>query len=99
MAIQREFESFNQAEAERIDIRVRIGLGAGEPVTDGDALFGSTVNLTARICDRAEPGQILASHVIRELCVGKTFDFQPYGEVSLKGFPEPVKLHAVQWAA
>ncbi len=99
MAIQREFESFNQAEAERIDIRVRIGLGAGEPVTDGDKLFGSTVNLTARICDRAEPGQILASHVIRELCVGKTFDFQPYGEVSLKGFPEPVELHAVQWAA
>ena len=72
---------------------------AWAPVTDGDALFGSTVNLTARICDRAEPGKILASQVIRELCVGKTFDFRPYGEVSLKGFPGPVELHAVQWAA
>ncbi len=75
MAIQREFDTFNQAEAERTDIRARIGLGAGEPVTDGDALLGSTVNLTARICDHDEPGQILAAHVIRELCFGKSFVF------------------------
>ncbi len=99
MAIQQEFDSYNRAEAESVPIQVRIGLGAGEPVTDGDALFGSTVNLTARICAHAEPNHILASHVIRELCVGKNFAFQPYGKVSLKGFPDPVELDTVEWTA
>ncbi len=99
VAIERDFDSYNRAEAERVRILVRIGLGAGEPVADGDALFGSTVNLTARICAHAEPGQILASHVIRELCVGKNFAFRPYGEVSLKGFPDPVELDTVEWTA
>ncbi len=99
MAIQQEFDSYNRAEAERVPIQVRIGLGAGEPVTERDELFGSTVNLTARICAHAEPCQILASHVICELCVGKDFTFQPYGEVSLKGFPDPVELDTVEWTA
>lgn len=97
MAIQRDFESYNNAEFERLHIQVRIGLGAGEPVTDGDALFGSTVNLTARICNHAEPGQILASHVVRDLSVGRNFPFRPYGEVILKGFPDSVELDLLEW--
>lgn len=97
MAIQQEFDSYNKADADGVPIQVRIGLGAGEPVTDGDELFGSTVNLTARICDHAEPNQILASHVIQELCAGKGFSFQPYGEVTLKGFPDPIALDSVVW--
>ena len=99
VSIQKEFDSLNRTGAEKVPIQVRIGLGAGEPVTDKDEIFGSTVNLTARICAHAEPNQILASHVIRELCVGKDFAFQSYGEVSLKGFPDPVELDVVEWTA
>ncbi len=99
ITIQREFDSYNNSVAERVRILVRIGLGAGEPVADGDALFGSTVNLTARICAHAEPGQILASRVISELCAGKNFAFRPYRAVSLKGFPDPVQLDVVEWTA
>lgn len=98
LAVQREFDSHNHAEVEDVRIRVRIGLNAGEPVTDGDALFGSTINLTSRICAHAAPGQILASHVIRQLCAGRNFAFSPIGEVSLKGFPDPVELDEVVWA-
>ena len=99
VAIQRKFDSYNSVEAEHVHILVRVGLGAGEPVADGDALFGTTVNLTARICAHAEPGQILASHVIRELCIGKNFAFRSYGEGNLKGFPDPVKPATVHWPA
>jgi class 3 adenylate cyclase len=77
---------------------VRIGLGAGEPLTDGQGLFGSTVNLTFRICNAAAPGQILAARVVRELASGRTFTFERHGEVALNGFPEPVELHEVVWA-
>jgi class 3 adenylate cyclase len=98
VTIQRAFQSYNSRGALPIAIQVRIGLGAGEPLVDGDALFGSTVNLTARICGSAEPGQILAARVVRELCTGKSFNFRRYGEVKLKGFPDPVELHEVDWA-
>lgn len=79
-------------------VRVRIGLGAGEPLTDGTALFGSTVNLAARICAAAAPEQILVARVVRELCVGKEFVFHPRGEGRLKGFPDPVEIHEVAWS-
>lgn len=97
MTIQRSFHSYNSSGASSIGIHVRIGLGAGEPIADGDVLFGSTVNLTARICASASPDQILAARVVRELCGGKSFTFRRHGEVSLKGFPDPVELHEVDW--
>ena len=55
--------------------------------------------MTARICAHADPDQILASSVIRELCTGKGFVFEPVGAVTLKGFDEPVSLSAVRWQA
>lgn len=97
VAIQRALLSYNLSGAGPAGIHVRVGLGAGEPLADGDALFGSTVNLTARICACADPGQILAARAIRELCVGKPFTFRRHGEVSLKGFADPVELYAVDW--
>lgn len=65
-------------------------------VPNGD-LFGSVVNQTARICACAKPGQILASRVIRELCVGKKFKFSPIGALSLRGFPHPVDVDEIRW--
>ena len=48
-------------------LRVRIGIAAGEPVDRNDDLFGSTVNLASRICQAADPGQILVSDVVHDL--------------------------------
>jgi class 3 adenylate cyclase len=98
VTIQQAFHSYNSSGALPIKIQVRIGLGAGEPLADGDALFGSTVNLTARICASANPSQILAARVVRDLCGGKAFTFRRYGEFNLKGFPDPVELYEVDWA-
>lgn len=98
VTVQKAFHTYNLSGAGPVKIQVRIGLGAGEPLTDGDTLFGATVNLTARICASADPGQILAARVVRELCSGKSFVFKPYGEINLKGFPDPVELHEVDWA-
>jgi class 3 adenylate cyclase len=80
-------------------IRLRIGAAAGEPVEEHDDLFGCTVQLAARLCARAEPEQILVSHGVVELCLGKKFRFEEAGELSLKGFAQPIRAHAVMWAA
>lgn len=74
---------------------MRIGLNAGEPIAEDGDYFGSAVQLAARVCDRAEPGQVLVAQVVRDLCRGKAFTFEDQGEATLKGFPEPVRLFVV----
>ncbi len=76
---------------------VRIGLNAGEPVAEDGDLFGTAVQLAARVCAQAEPGQILAADVVQQLAAGKGFDFADRGEASLNGFEKPVRLHEVRW--
>ncbi|MCA9831406.1 MAG: adenylate/guanylate cyclase domain-containing protein [Dehalococcoidia bacterium] len=77
------------------EVRVRIGLNAGEPIAEDDDLFGTAVQLAARICDRAEPGQVLVSRVVADLCAGKKLQFSHHSDATLKGFAEPVALFEV----
>jgi class 3 adenylate cyclase len=80
-------------------VKLRIGAAAGEPVEQHNDLFGCTVQLAARLCAQAEPEQILVSHGVVELCLGKKFLFQDAGELALRGFERPVRAHAVVWSA
>jgi class 3 adenylate cyclase len=73
-------------------LRVRIGIAAGEPVDHNDDLFGSTVTLASRICAAAEAGQILTSDVVHELGRTKGFSFDAGRELTLKGFSSPTRL-------
>ena len=76
---------------------VYIGINAGEPIAEEQDLFGTSVDLAKRICDHAEPGQILASDVVRQLAAGKDFLFSDLGETELRGFEDPVKIWEVRW--
>ncbi len=62
-------------------------------------LFGTAVQLAARVCARAEPGQVLVSNVVRELSAGKGFLFSDQGDVVLRGFEDPVRLYELRWGA
>jgi len=93
IAMQRAFAAHNQAA--ETPIRVRIGLNAGEPIPEEEDLFGTAVQAAARICAHAQPGQILAADVVRQLAAGKGFSFVDRGRVTLKGFSERFKLYEV----
>ena len=96
IAAQRAFHDRNAGSAVPLD--VKIGISAGEPVTDdNDDLFGAAVQLAARLCDWASAGVIAASVVVRELCVGKQFRFEDGGVVELKGLPDPTVVYRVLW--
>jgi len=97
IAMQRAFAQHNESAQE--PILVRVGLNAGEPIAEEDDLYGTAVNLAARICGHAEAGQILASNVVQELAAGKGFVFADKGEATLKGFDKPVRLYEVRWQA
>jgi class 3 adenylate cyclase len=86
----------HEQENRELPVKVRIGAAAGEPVENHLDLFGSTVQLAARLCSHAQPEQSLVSNVVAELCIGKGLTFQDLGEVSLKGFDRPIRVHAIQ---
>ena len=94
--IQRELDKHAQANPER-PLKVRVGAAAGEPVEQNNDLFGSTVQLAARLCAHAKPEQILVSNAIPDLCIGKGLLFEELGELVLKGFGCPVRAHAAAW--
>ena len=96
IAIQRGVAAHKETNPDS-PLAVYVGLNAGEPIAEEDDLFGTSINLAARICDHAEPGQILAANVVRELAAGKDFLFADIGETELRGFEDPVKLWEVRW--
>ncbi|MBV9513762.1 MAG: DUF4242 domain-containing protein [Mycobacteriaceae bacterium] len=95
-AVQESLHRRNQAADVLLD--VSIGISAGEPITgDNEDLFGAAVQLAARLCDAASPGEIAVSVAVRELCVGKAFRFVDRGQLELKGVPEPTQTYTVSW--
>ncbi len=101
IAIQRGVAEHRSAEPDS-PLAVYVGLNAGEPIAengpDGRAdLFGTSVDLAKRVCDAAEPGQVLVSDVIRQLAAGKQFLFSDRGDTVLRGFEDPVKLWELSW--
>ncbi len=96
IAIQQGVATHQEANPES-PLGVYVGLNAGEPIVEEGDLFGTSINLAARICDHAEAGQILAANVVRELAAGKDFLFADLGETELRGFEDPVKLWELLW--
>jgi class 3 adenylate cyclase len=100
VAMQRAFAEHNEKANE--PIKVRIGLNAGEPIAEEDPggrgdLFGTSVNLAARIAAKAGGGEILASNVVRELVAGKPVLFSDRGDATVRGFEDSVRLYEVSW--
>ena len=95
IAMQRAFAAHNESAAE--PILVRVGLNAGEPIAEDDDLYGTAVNLAARITAQAEGGEILASEAVRQIVAGKKFPFSDLGETTLRGFEDRVHIYQVSW--
>lgn len=88
-----------EREGDPAKLQIRIGLAAGEPIKEGDRLFGAAVNLAARICAVAEPSTVYVPGAVRELTLGKGFTFVDRGRVDLKGFSDPVQVFEIPWSA
>ncbi|MDQ3469907.1 MAG: AAA family ATPase [Actinomycetota bacterium] len=87
-----------QARAAGLQLRIRIGVSIGDAVEDEGDWFGPAVVEAARLCDLAAPGEILATRMLRELAApGTDVTFELVGPRSLKGIPDPVEVHSVQW--
>jgi class 3 adenylate cyclase len=95
-AIQQALSLHNE-ETQEESLFVRIGLSAGEPIEEDGDLFGSAVQLAARLCAHAEPTQILAAQVVLEQCPGSESRFSDLGQINAKGFDEAIRVYQVEW--
>jgi adenylate cyclase len=69
----------------------RIGIHYGETLyRDGD-YYGREVNQAARVAARAAGGEVLVTRPVVD-AAGSHIEFDPIGEVRLKGFSQPTEL-------
>jgi len=103
--IQRYCETLNKARAEDGQRSVFIGIG----INSGDAVMGNmgsedhmdytvigdSINVAARLCGIAEPGQVLISKPVAEV-IGERATCEALPPVSLKGKDKPLEIFAVE---
>jgi DNA-binding NarL/FixJ family response regulator/class 3 adenylate cyclase len=79
---------------------LRIGVNVGEVVDEADDIFGRAIVLARRLCDAADPGQILVSDLVRHLVGNRTdVTFASVASLELDGFGEPVHPFEIVWSA
>jgi adenylate cyclase len=72
-----------------------VGLHAGPVVFQQGDYFGRTVNIAARVCDYARPGEVLVTQAVKGATNPDDLSFQALGPVELKGVTEAVHLYTV----
>jgi len=96
IAIQQGIAKSN-AQNPQQELHIRIGINAGEPIEEEEDLFGTTVQLAARVCAKCGTDAILCSNVVKELASGRGLNFESIGPQDLKGFKEQIVLYQVAW--
>jgi adenylate cyclase len=94
--IQKVLKKKNEDLSDDKKLEFRIGINIGDVVQDEDRIYGSGVNIAARIEGIAEPGGICISrncydHVKNKLELG----FEYIGEHEVKNIDEPVRIYKV----
>lgn len=101
MAIQESMHGISDRIGHTLE--VHIGIASGEVVASGvgpDSHYtvtGDSVNLAARLTDKAKAGEIFVSEVVSRSIAGgmATTDM---GDISVKGLAAPVRVYSVQSA-
>jgi adenylate cyclase len=73
-------------------LAVRTGMARGRVMLfEGDDYVGTAVNLAARLCDDAEPHELLTTPAVAE-AAPRWAVVVPLGERAVRGFPHPVPV-------
>jgi class 3 adenylate cyclase/tetratricopeptide (TPR) repeat protein len=87
-------------ESQGIELQVRVGVNTGDVIVTSvgdsrlyreDTAMGEAVALAARLESAAEPGTVLVSESTFRL-VEPLFEWQPLGEISVKGVSQPIAV-------
>jgi class 3 adenylate cyclase/tetratricopeptide (TPR) repeat protein len=88
------------AETPELPLRAGIGLDVGEPIPVPGGYRGEAINVAARLCAKAAPGEALASegvvHLARRI---EGLAYEERGALALKGLSRPIPTWLVRGAA
>jgi adenylate cyclase len=94
--IQKKLKKENERFAENKRLNFRIGVNIGDIVQDGDRIYGSGVNVAARIEGISNPEGICVSRSVYDQVKDKLdFTFEYVGEHEVKNIKEPVRVYKV----
>lgn len=94
--VQRQVAEHN-ARMPNQTLHLRIGLNAGEPIQEEDDLFGSTVQLAARVCAATGTDEIYCTAAVMELSGKPNSMFRSVGAKAVKGFRDPITMYDIVW--
>src|SRR3954470_20596873 len=96
LAMQAWFDEGNHGLPIEEHVHLRIGAHVAEFVADEHDIYGTDVNLTARIATLAGPGEIVISAALRQRIVGELEGFlEDLGQCHLKHVRHPVRAYRV----
>jgi len=96
VAIQMKLKKENARFVEDKRLKFRIGVNIGDVVHDGDRIYGSGINVAARIENLADAGGINISRNTYDQVKDKLdLDFEYLGEHDVKNIKEPVRMYKV----
>ena len=94
--IQKRLKKENARFVDDKRLEFRIGVNIGDVIQDGDRIYGSGVNVAARIEGLADPGGICISRNTYDQVKDKLqIGFEYLGEHEVKNIKEPVRLYKV----
>jgi len=76
----------------------RTGLSHGPVLRRSNDLFGSTVNVAARIAAFASPGQLLATQAVANIAAESGINARDMGKVALRSIADQVSLYSIEFA-
>lgn len=92
--IQKELASSNAHLPQHHQMQLRLGLHLGEVRIEDGRLYGSTVNIAARLESLADAGGVCASQaVVREITSRMAVTCEDRGERLVKNIPEAVRIY------
>ncbi|MDB4442579.1 hypothetical protein N9219_04080 [bacterium] len=94
--IQKKLKKENARFVEDRRLQFRIGINIGDITQDGDRIYGSGVNVAARIEGLADPGRVCISRNTYDQVKDKLdLGFEYLGEHDVKNIKEPVRVYRV----
>lgn len=82
----------------RRTVAIRIGISSGDVRAEAGDYHGMAVVQASRLCSEAAAGQVLLADATRVLA-GAREGLEPYGELELKGLPEPLRSWEATWTS
>ena len=96
VAVQEGMAERNEGVPEDRKMLFRLGVNLGDVMVEGDDIYGTGVNVAARLETLAEPGGICISGTVYDQVAGKVSQpIEDMGEQALKNIEDPVRAYRI----